>query len=169
MADEAYGRQIPFAFLERIRDAFLEKFGEKGRTAGENSLNSSFRCVSVPQRLHLAMGQADLTLPICVREAAGCCPAWALYAVVHPLTWHIYLSSYWCGSAVVSCHGLTIPCCLATVLVFSSCQCKNHGLGINHSLPSRCRCNTPLAAWWSHKLGMLACCNIFRDLLLVCV
>jgi hypothetical protein len=47
VADEAYGRQIPFAFLERVADAFVEKFGEKGRTAAEGSLNASFRCAAV--------------------------------------------------------------------------------------------------------------------------
>jgi hypothetical protein len=46
VADEAYGRQIPFAFLERVADAFMEKFGEKGRTAAEGSLNASFRCAA---------------------------------------------------------------------------------------------------------------------------
>jgi hypothetical protein len=47
VADEAYGRQIPFAFLERLRDAFLEKFADRGRTAPVDSLNNSFGCVSV--------------------------------------------------------------------------------------------------------------------------
>jgi vesicle-associated membrane protein 7 len=42
VADEAYGRQIPFAFLERLRDAFLEKFADRGRTAPVDSLNNSF-------------------------------------------------------------------------------------------------------------------------------
>eukprot|EP00882_Tetradesmus_deserticola_P005130 GHRQ01005403.1.p1 GENE.GHRQ01005403.1~~GHRQ01005403.1.p1 ORF type:complete len:271 (+),score=123.77 GHRQ01005403.1:462-1274(+) len=42
VADEAYGRQIPFAFLERVADAFTEKFGEKGRTAAEGGLHASF-------------------------------------------------------------------------------------------------------------------------------
>jgi len=42
VADEAYGRQIPFAFLERMRDAFLEKFAEKGRTAAPQSLDKTF-------------------------------------------------------------------------------------------------------------------------------
>lgn len=42
VADEAYGRQIPFAFLERLRDAFLEKYAERGRAAPDNSLNSQF-------------------------------------------------------------------------------------------------------------------------------
>lgn len=45
VADEAYGRQIPFAFLERIKDAFIEKYGDKGRTAAEDSLNNTFGCV----------------------------------------------------------------------------------------------------------------------------
>jgi hypothetical protein len=46
VADEAYGRQIPFAFLERLRDAFMEKFADRARTAPENSLNGSFGWVS---------------------------------------------------------------------------------------------------------------------------
>jgi hypothetical protein len=46
VADEAYGRQIPFAFLERLRDAFMEKFAERGHAAPENGLNSSFGCVA---------------------------------------------------------------------------------------------------------------------------
>jgi hypothetical protein len=45
VADEAYGRQIPFAFLERMRDAFLEKFSEKGKTAGPQGLDKTFGCV----------------------------------------------------------------------------------------------------------------------------
>jgi hypothetical protein len=42
VADEAYGRQIPFAFLERVRDEFEEKFSEKGQTAAAHSLDRSF-------------------------------------------------------------------------------------------------------------------------------
>eukprot|EP00877_Chromochloris_zofingiensis_P007987 jgi/Chrzof1/3441/Cz12g25160.t1 len=42
VADEAYGRQIPFAYLERLKDAFTEKFGEKGRTATTHSLDRTF-------------------------------------------------------------------------------------------------------------------------------
>jgi hypothetical protein len=42
VADEEYGRQIPFAFLERVRDEFQAKCAEKGKTAGANSLNKSF-------------------------------------------------------------------------------------------------------------------------------
>eukprot|EP00879_Flechtneria_rotunda_P029339 GHRR01031710.1.p1 GENE.GHRR01031710.1~~GHRR01031710.1.p1 ORF type:complete len:140 (-),score=32.07 GHRR01031710.1:80-499(-) len=50
VADEAYGRQIPFAYLERLKDAFLEKFNDKGRSAAENSLNNTFRLVLDQQR-----------------------------------------------------------------------------------------------------------------------
>lgn len=42
VADEEYGRQIPFAFLERVRDEFSAKYAEKGKTAGPNSLSKSF-------------------------------------------------------------------------------------------------------------------------------
>lgn len=46
VADEAYGRQIPFAFLERMRDAFLEKFAEKGKSAAPQSLDKTFGYVT---------------------------------------------------------------------------------------------------------------------------
>lgn len=42
VADEAFGRQIPFAFLERTKDAFVEKYAERGRNAAENSLTQAF-------------------------------------------------------------------------------------------------------------------------------
>lgn len=45
VADEAYGRQIPFAFLERVRDEFEDKFAAIGRTAPANSMDKTFGCV----------------------------------------------------------------------------------------------------------------------------
>jgi hypothetical protein len=42
VADEAYGRQIPFACLDRIKENFLEKFKQKGLTAQESSLDKTF-------------------------------------------------------------------------------------------------------------------------------
>lgn len=42
VADEAYGRQIPFAFLERVRDEFEEKFADKGRASPAHSLDRTF-------------------------------------------------------------------------------------------------------------------------------
>lgn len=42
VADEAYGRQIPFAYLARARDAFVEKFGEKGITTPSHGLDRAF-------------------------------------------------------------------------------------------------------------------------------
>ena len=41
VADEQFGRQIPFAFLERVRAEFQEKFADKGRTATAHSLDNS--------------------------------------------------------------------------------------------------------------------------------
>jgi hypothetical protein len=46
VADEAYGRQIPFAFLERVRDEFDEKFADKGRVSPAHSLDKTFGCVN---------------------------------------------------------------------------------------------------------------------------
>lgn len=42
VADEAYGRAIPSEFLNRMHTEFNNKYAEKGATAGEGSLNSSF-------------------------------------------------------------------------------------------------------------------------------
>jgi len=42
VADEAYGRQIPFAFLERVRDEFDKAHAQAGRIALEGALNGSF-------------------------------------------------------------------------------------------------------------------------------
>lgn len=42
VADEGYGRQIPFVFLERVADEFDSKLGAKGRTAATNSLDKQF-------------------------------------------------------------------------------------------------------------------------------
>ncbi|KAJ9534732.1 hypothetical protein QJQ45_013096 [Haematococcus lacustris] len=42
VADEAYGRQIPFAFLERVRDEFDEKYADKGRASPAHSLDRAF-------------------------------------------------------------------------------------------------------------------------------
>lgn len=43
VADEAVGRQVPIAFLERIKDDFVSKYGGgKAATAPANSLNKEF-------------------------------------------------------------------------------------------------------------------------------
>lgn len=42
VADEGYGRQIPFVFLERVADEFESKLGAKARTAAANSLDKQF-------------------------------------------------------------------------------------------------------------------------------
>jgi len=40
VAEESVGRQIPIAFLERIKDDFMSKYGSgKAATAPPNSLN----------------------------------------------------------------------------------------------------------------------------------
>ena len=37
-----YGRQVPFAFLESVKDEFRDKYGEKARTAQAGSLDRAF-------------------------------------------------------------------------------------------------------------------------------
>jgi len=42
VADEAYGRQIPYAFLERVRDEFTRNWAERSKAAPAHSLDKSF-------------------------------------------------------------------------------------------------------------------------------
>eukprot|EP00877_Chromochloris_zofingiensis_P007988 jgi/Chrzof1/3442/Cz12g25170.t1 len=42
VADEACGRQIPFAFLDRVSEDFLSKYADKGKTATAHSMDKSF-------------------------------------------------------------------------------------------------------------------------------
>ena len=37
-----YGRQVPFAFLEYVKNEFVQKFAERSRTAQANSLDKAF-------------------------------------------------------------------------------------------------------------------------------
>ena len=42
VADEQFGRQIPFAFLEKVKEEWQQKWAEKGPTAAAHSLDKSF-------------------------------------------------------------------------------------------------------------------------------
>lgn len=42
VADEAFGRQIPFAFLEKVKEEWFAKWAEKGTAALAHSLDKSF-------------------------------------------------------------------------------------------------------------------------------
>ncbi|CAD7700981.1 unnamed protein product [Ostreobium quekettii] len=42
VADEGYGRQIPFVFLDRVAEEFRSKFGAKARGAAAGSLEKQF-------------------------------------------------------------------------------------------------------------------------------
>lgn len=42
VADDKYGRQIPYAYLLSIKDEFLSKHADRGRGAMENSLDRTF-------------------------------------------------------------------------------------------------------------------------------
>lgn len=40
MTDEAAGRTIPNAFLDKVKDDFITKYADKGRTVKENGLSN---------------------------------------------------------------------------------------------------------------------------------
>lgn len=42
VADDAFGRQIPFAFLERVKDEWFQKWADKGASAFAHSMDKSF-------------------------------------------------------------------------------------------------------------------------------
>lgn len=42
VADEAFGRQVPFAFLDKAKEEWFEKWVEKGPNATAHSLDKSF-------------------------------------------------------------------------------------------------------------------------------
>lgn len=42
VADEAYGREIPFAYLARVQSDFEQKYPMEGQTAAANSLDRVF-------------------------------------------------------------------------------------------------------------------------------
>eukprot|EP00884_Botryococcus_braunii_P011174 jgi/Botrbrau1/20057/Bobra.200_1s0062.2 len=65
VADDGYGRQVPFAFLENVKNEFNQKFAEKSRTAQAGSLEKAFGprlkyhmdyCASHPEELSKVAG-----------------------------------------------------------------------------------------------------------------
>ncbi len=42
------GRQIPYAYLETVKNEFTAKYAEKSRTAQEGSLDKAFGCALHP-------------------------------------------------------------------------------------------------------------------------
>jgi hypothetical protein len=50
VADEAFGRELPFATAKRVSDIFLARFAEKGRAAKAHALQRAFRCVRAAAR-----------------------------------------------------------------------------------------------------------------------
>jgi hypothetical protein len=54
VAGEASGRQVPFAFLEKVKVEFLEKFVQTGRTATAHSMDRSLGCALRRALVHAA-------------------------------------------------------------------------------------------------------------------
>ncbi len=44
VAEEAAGRIVPFGFLDRMKEEFTSKYGDRAKTAGPGSLTGSFGC-----------------------------------------------------------------------------------------------------------------------------
>lgn len=42
VAEESYGRQIPFAFLDKVKEEWFEKWADRGATAIAHSMDKSF-------------------------------------------------------------------------------------------------------------------------------
>lgn len=84
VADEAYGRSIPSAFLDKIASEFNLKYAEKAVGAKESSLNSSF-------------GYVPLWLHVCIRLQGhvDAAPAWRWDAVENRTSWLTEYSLTW--------------------------------------------------------------------------
>ena len=66
VAEEDYGRQIPFAFLERVQAEWKEKFADKAYTATAHSLDKTFGCAQcnvgeMPQRRKVRGGDVYIS------------------------------------------------------------------------------------------------------------
>jgi hypothetical protein len=78
VADEEFGRQIPFGFLEKIKDDFLKNYGESAKNAVAMSLQRVYR------RVRRAGARARHAACAAVRAGAlaqplrACAPAVAL-------------------------------------------------------------------------------------------
>ena len=77
MADEEFGRRVPFNFLEDISKRFKTTYGDRGRTAMAYSLNEEFsrvlarQMVRPPPHRHLGLASnADLRSPAPARPCA---------------------------------------------------------------------------------------------------
>lgn len=46
VAHERVGKQLPFAFLEKVRAEFQEKYAESSRTLHAHSLDKTFGCAT---------------------------------------------------------------------------------------------------------------------------
>lgn len=44
VAGEDMGRQLPYAFLERVKDEFLRMYNDRGKIAPAHSLDKAFGC-----------------------------------------------------------------------------------------------------------------------------
>ena len=63
VAHERVGRQLPFAFLEKVRGEFQEKHAESSRTLHAHSLDKTFGC-AFPVQLYppaASDGQSKMT------------------------------------------------------------------------------------------------------------
>ena len=90
MADEEFGRQIPFGFLEKVKDDFLKNYGETGKNAAAMSMQRVYGCA--PHATHRAASRrraagapAQRRYPRARRHCFEGCVAGA----THALTWRV--------------------------------------------------------------------------------
>lgn len=85
VADEQFGRQVPFAFLEKVKAEFLEKFAQTGRAAPAHSMDRTVGCAVralCNQRSELVSG-AQKSHPA-VRTNRPRLKHWMAYCSQHP-------------------------------------------------------------------------------------
>ena len=62
MADEEFGRRVPFAFLEDIKNRFKSLYGNKGKTAMAYAMNEEFSKVLKKQMVSVILSLVAIIL-----------------------------------------------------------------------------------------------------------
>ena len=83
VADEQYGRQIPFAFLDRVKAEFAEKYAESSRTLHAHSLDKTLGCGLIWTPAFPSGLEQDALLALALRlslawRGVACGEAWML-------------------------------------------------------------------------------------------
>mmetsp|Transcript_49804 Transcript_49804/g.128136 ORF Transcript_49804/g.128136 Transcript_49804/m.128136 type:complete len:160 (-) Transcript_49804:729-1208(-) len=66
LADEGFGKRIPFAFLEDIKSSFVATYGDSGREALAYAMNENFG--PVLQRQIVRRSSIEYCTPMCIND-----------------------------------------------------------------------------------------------------